>query len=274
MPDRLSDSSDEAVAKSILNVIESVQVVTERELKIRLEKQFFPWMVGRVLGSLIRSKSVCKYGYPGRRKLGRGAPQYFYMLSETRYDDVMALMQQKRLVTTLVNAQLTAESVGGLHAENLFEDALEAGNFRIVGRDVSEYRGRQLRGVEGKEPPNLDFVAARDGVEYGIDIKNWLYYEVETVEEVKRKVSFAVELNLVPWVIARYIDKDTIYKEVYRKGGIVYPYGRLLLPAALESLAVRARTLLGYPVFAVDVLPEYVVSWLSKLHVDLVKRRS
>jgi len=266
-------ATDEVVARRICEILRDVVVVTERELKVRLEREYFPWVVGRVLGLLLREGKVVKRGYPGRRRLGRGAPQFFYMLAGTAYSAVMKLIQKKREVTAYLNAQLTAESVAGFHAENLFEQGFEDAGFVIAGRDVSEYKGRRVRAVEGKEPANVDFVVERNGIAYGVDVKNWLYYEVETRDVVKKKVAIALELGTVPWVVARYIDKETIYLEVYKKGGLVYPYVRLLLPSALDSLASEAQSLLGYPVMAVDVLPDFMVRWVSKLHDDYVSRR-
>lgn len=82
----------------------------------------------------------------------------------------------------------------------------------------------------------------------------------------------AKELRVVPFILARYVDQDILYNEIYLKKGLAYRYEELLLPRVYSSLAEDARKLLGYPVLAVDVLPDYKVNWLEKLHLDFVGR--
>lgn len=55
-------------------------------------------------------------------------------------------------------------------------------------------------------------------------------------------------------------------------GGIIYIYGTLFLQPDLLSLAEQARTLLGYPVLAVDSLPDYKISWIEKIHNSYIRR--
>jgi hypothetical protein len=88
-----------------------------------------------------------------------------------------------------------------------------------------------------------------------------------------KKVKCALDLEAVPFIIARYVDKETIYKGVFLKGGICYPYGTLLLPPSLDSLADKARDLLGYPILALETLPKYKVEWINKLHGDIIRRK-
>jgi len=106
----------------------------------------------------------------------------------------------------------------------------------------------------------------------GVDIKNWIKFEFATRDEIVKKVNCALELDVVPFMIARYVDRETIYKEVVLKGGICYPYERLLLPTTYDSLATEAGALLGYPTLAVDNLPVYKVKWIEKLHQDFVAK--
>jgi len=125
-----------------------------------------------------------------------------------------------------------------------------------------------------KRPPNLDFVIERDHVIYGVDIKNWIKYEYNTRYAVISKVFLALQLKIVPFIITRYIDKDTIYREVIKRGGICYPYRTLLIPPTFDSLATQAVSLLGYPVSAVGTLPKYKREWINTLHLKFCQGRS
>lgn len=255
-------------------VIAERKVVTDRELKVRLERDFFPWVTGRALNAMAREGIVRRVGYVGRKTSGKRIPESFFTLYGTEYNKIIARLEEKRAVSRDVNAQLTAHAIAGIHAEDLFEKAFRELDFRILGRSVSKFKGKEVKArVEDKQPPNLDFIISKDNITYGVDIKNWIKYEAATRGEIKKKVRCALELEVVPFIIARYVDKETIYREFFLKGGICYPYGTLLFPPSLDSLADKARDLLGYPILAVDTLPKYKVEWIDKLHEDTVKRK-
>jgi hypothetical protein len=277
----LADEEDEKVQKdprveeakvAIREEIAKQRVVTDREIKVRLETRFFPWVTGRGMMQLLESEEVEKHGYAGRRRTGGGMTEKYYSLKDVSYDEIRDLIQLKREVSGGIVAILTGEAAAGAHAEDLFDEVFETLGFKIHGRDVSKFNGKEIKGEVGKEPGNLDFVVERDNVVYGVDVKNWIRYEADTREEVRRKVRFALELGTQPFIIARYLDQDTIYTEINAKGGIAYRYVRLLVPEIFESLAVRAKELLGYPMLATDKFPDYSVKWVEKLHLDNLER--
>jgi len=172
------DEDIEKVKPLIEEIIAQQKVVTDRELKVRLEDTFFPWVVGRALIAMEKEGIVRRVGYAGRRM--KGIPESFFTLSHFKYSEIVGIIMEKRDVSRDINAILTRRSPAGEHAEELFRKAFESLNFKIHKRDASEFRGRSVKGVKGKEPPNLDFIVERDGVVYGVDIKNWIRYEYET----------------------------------------------------------------------------------------------
>jgi hypothetical protein len=265
------DQFEEEAVPQIEEIIATQRVVTEREVKIRLEDRFFPWVTGRALKTMVDSGVVLKQGLAGRR--GKIETKNFYSLPDFRYDDILGLMREKRAVSKEINAMLTGHAPATYFAEDLFERAFEALGFDIVDRDASKYEERRVVGVRGKEPPNVDFIMKRDGVIYGADIKNWLRYEITTREEVKSKVSVALQLGVVPFILARYVDKATIFKEIVEKGGICYPYRTLIVSPRFETLARDAIRVLGYPVIALDRLPAYKVKHIDFLHKNHLRRQ-
>jgi len=266
------DTRVDEAEERLVRVIRDVRVATDRELKVRLERDFFPWVTSRALERLLRKGVIQKIGYPGRPSRS-GGTEAFYVEAGTSYDEVQDLVRRKRCIANTLRDLLTGVSEPATHAENLFYDAFIRLGFTVHGRDVTEFRGRKAQGVAGREPPNIDFVIERDGLIYGVDIKNWIRYEYDSRNEIENKVRVALSLRTVPWIIARYIDKDTIYTTVHGNKGVAYPYGTLLLPYSLRSLAQDAASLLGYPVLAVDALPQYKVEWMEKLHQDRCRIR-
>jgi len=269
-PPERDEYAENAMA-AIEEVIATQRVVTDRELKVRLEDKFFPWVTGRALASMVERGQIVKIGLPGRRR--RRVTKDFYTLPDFDYDDIVGEMQEKRSVSTEVNAMLTGHAPATFFAEDLFERAFNSLGFDIVARDASEYKGRKVIAVKGKEPPNLDFILERDRVVYGVDVKNWIRYEYNTRDEVIFKVGLALQLQIVPFIIARYVDKDAIYTEIILKGGICYPYKTLLFSPSFVSLARRANSLLGYPTIALDRLPPFKVERIDFLHKKILAKR-
>lgn len=265
-----------SVKERVYDIIGEVRVVTDREIKVRLENEFFPWVVGRALNLLLKENRISHSGFPGRRKLvGISEPMYFFTVSGTTYSEIREVLSRKREIAAYVNGLLTGASPAGYHAERLFLGALEEKGFTCLGEDVSEFRGSRVRGIPGKELGNLDFIMERGSLTLGVDVKNWIRYEWATRDKVSQKVKYAKDLNVVPFIIARYVDKDTIFTQIVKKGGFVYPYRELILPSAFKSLADQAKELLGYPTIATDSLPQYKKDWLEKLIQDyLVKKES
>jgi len=266
------DERDEEAESVLVETLGRVKVATDRELKVRLEDDFFPWVVGRAIRRLLDGDVIDKVGYPGRRKVGRGEVAAFYVPHAIEYDSVKEIIKRKKAVSEgIANILMGGSSVSG-HVEDLFQDAFLSLGFKFHGRDVSSFGGRKAVGVPSKEPPNLDFVFERDGVRYGIDVKNWIRYEWNSRDEVVSKLRVAADLGVVPFIVARYMDKDLVYKRIVQEGSLVYRYRHLLVPSVYESLAEAARELLGYPILAVDKLPGFKVDWIGKLHSAFVER--
>jgi hypothetical protein len=220
---------------------------------------------------LIGEGRVLRVGYPGRRR--RTYTKDFYTLPDFKYDDILGQIEQKRRVSAEVNAMLTGHAPATFFAEDLFERAFNSLGFEILDRDASQYKGKKVQSVEGKEPPNLDFILTRDSIVYGVDIKNWIRYEYNTREEVISKTSLALQLGITPFIIARYVDKDTMYTQVIVKGGLCYPFRTLLFSPDYSSVADLANSVLGYPTVAMERLPKHKVDWVAKLHRGFVGRR-
>jgi hypothetical protein len=266
------DKYFEAAKEDIEGLIAEHRVVTERELKVRLENKYFPWVTNRALDALVNSGRVIPQGLSGRP--GRLETKKFFSLPNFAYDDIVGDMRQKKVISKEINAQLTGHAPATYYAEDLFERAFQAIGFEILGRNASEYKGRKVNGISGKEPPNLDFIIRRDKVVYGVDIKNWIRYEYVTRREVEFKFELAKQLNIIPFIIARYIDKSFVFQGIIERGGICYPYKDLILSPYADRLARAANQVLGYPVIALDRLPTYKIERILFIHNRFLQRKS
>jgi len=259
--------------KEIIAIVKLQKVVTDREVKVRLEGEAFPgppgpfpWVVGRAMKALEEGKILKPHGYRGRRRIGKGVPFKFYSMRGTPYPEIAQLIEKKRRISADINNLLTGEASASFHAENLFFEAFEQLGFVNHGRNKSEFKGKTVSGLPGKKPPDLDFIVERDGIVYGVDVKNWIRYEYGTRKEVDSKVRLAEELGIVPFIVARYVDREKVNEIIYSHGGVVYEYKLLILPSTLRSLAEDAAHFLGYPTLAVDQLPEMMVNRIADIH--------
>jgi len=266
----LYDEYEQNAETAVLETISQQQVVTDRELKVRLERKFFPWVIGRVVNRLISDGSV-RIVHPPGRKGGMGTPDNFYLDTSANYEKLLKLILKKKRVSVYINSLLTRMSPAGFFAEEVFESTFNSLRFKIHGIEVSEFGGKKVTGVLGRQPPNLDFVIEKDNIIYGVDVKNWIKYEFDSIQDMMSKVDLAVQLGIIPFICARYVDKDTFFK-VVNVPGIVYSYETLILPPEFQTLAEEARSLLGYPVFVGEILPQHKLEFINKLHSVMLKR--
>lgn len=75
------DKYFEAAKEAVEELIAEHRVVTERELKVRLEDKFFPWVTNRALDELVESGRVVPQGLSGRP--GRMETKKFFFLYQT-----------------------------------------------------------------------------------------------------------------------------------------------------------------------------------------------
>ena len=266
----LYDEYERDAAIRILELISQLLVVTDRELKVRLEREFFPWVTGRTVNRLIRGLEVDIAHSPGR-KGGMGTPENFYKDTSVNYDTILKSLLKKRRISSYVNSLLTRLSPAGRYAEDVFGRAFDTLKFKIVDRDASKFGNKTVQSVSGKQPPDLDFIIKRDHLTYGVDIKNWIKYEFDSISDVMDKVDIAVQLGIIPFICARYVDKGTLFR-ITEIPGIVYRYETLILPPEFRSLAEEATAYLGYPILTTEVLPSYKLAFIEKLHHLMLKR--
>ena len=110
-----------------------------------------------------------------------------------------------------------------------------------------------------------------NNITYGVDIKNWMKYEFDTIPQVIDKVDLATQLGIVPFICARYADKETIFR-IIGIPGIVYRYETLILPPEFRTLADEAKSLLGYPILVANTLPKHKLEFIGSLHGIMLRR--
>jgi hypothetical protein len=131
----------------------------------------------------------------------------------------------------------------GRHGELMFDAALGRFGFRAEAKDANSWNDRIWRETNH----NPDRIITRDGLVYGVEIKNTQNYISR--EELRLKIRLCQYLNLIPLFIMRFAPKSYMY-EIIQSGGFgllfeeqIYPFGHTaLLNEARKNLLLKVRS--------------------------------
>jgi hypothetical protein len=140
-------------------------VFFSRQIEVRYEDEFFHWITNRALRELIVSESLRS---ETRQLTSGGAIKLIWHRSYRYYRRSAAQLVQ------LVE-QYADPNIGGalgLHAEALVLEGFARCEFVMKGRNTRRYEDREWRDTDH----DLDFIFERDGIAYGIEVKNTLGY--------------------------------------------------------------------------------------------------
>ncbi len=149
----------------------------------------------------------------------------------------------------------------GLHGETMVLEAFARNQFVMIGRNVNDYKGKKWEETDH----NLDFIFERDGVAYGLEVKNTLGYMEH--EELRIKTKMCQYLGLKPVFVVRMIPKSWIH-ELNSAGGFGLILKYQLYPWTHKELAKRVSEALQLPVDAPKALHDGTmqrfITWHNK----------
>jgi hypothetical protein len=212
------------------------RVFYTRQLEILFEDQFFHWITARGIRELVESGLVVFQ----KRQLGGGTEIHLSWHKHYRYYK-RAANKVVELVQQFSHPNVTAYL--GLQGEMLVLEAFARNQFLLRGRDAKEFEGRQWT----ESDHDIDFVFERDGVPYGIEVKNMLGYMDQ--KEFDLKIRLCRKLGVRPVFAARMLPKSWIH-ELNQQGGYAMIMKYQLYPWTHMDLVKRVRAELGLPVDA------------------------
>jgi len=235
-PGPADDPAVQAVEPLLLEVFEQEpeSVFFEGQLAIRFEDQFFHWVTVRALKEL---REAHKIGSE-LQQLSTDTQLRFYFNRRNRYWRRRAAEVRK---IVLLYSDPAFTPVLGTQGELLVDAGLPRFGFMPVAAEVREWQGRKW----DQSGHDLDRIFVRDGIYYGVEIKNRLSY-IER-NEFRSKLAMCLVLGVRPLFIARMMPRTYIH-EVRRFGGYSMIMKYQFYPVSHRDLAVRVRTQLGLPV--------------------------
>lgn len=228
------------------------EVFFSRQIEVTFEDEFYHWITNRAIHTLIDSGLLTLE----ERKLTIGAPINLLWHKNYRYykRDAENLY---RLVDEYANPDISAAI--GLHGEFMTLEGFAKSQFVVRGRNTNEYKDKKWT----KTGHNLDFIFERDGVAYGVEVKNTLSYMEQ--DELKNKIELCKHLGIKPLFVVRMIPK-TWAQEIIEAGGFALILKYQLYPKSHASLAKRIRERTGMPVDSPQYIKDGTIKRFTNWH--------
>jgi len=228
------------------------QVFFSRQLEVLNEQVYFHWITNRAIREL-EGEGAIKSEW---RKLRTGASIKLLWHKGYRF-----YKRSARSLVSLVE-EYSDPNIGaalGLHGETMVLEGFARNQFVMVGRNTREYRTK----IWVETAHDLDFIFERDGVAYGIEVKNMLGYMDQ--DEFVLKTRLCRFLGIRPVFICRMLPKTWIH-DLITAGGFALVLKYQLYPWTHRDLANRVRDNLRLPVDAPRFLQEGTMNRFLKWH--------
>jgi hypothetical protein len=227
------DSAEEEAVGVLTEFFEenSDKVFYFRQIEVLNEDRFYHWITNRalhrVVGSVVRMEEVNR---------SSGAPMMTVWHKSLRY----YRREQARLIKLV--EQYSDPNVGaalGLNGEFIVLEGFARRLFVMKGRETRRYGQREWD--DSKQ--NVDFIFEKDGVAYGVEVKNQLRYPEH--DEILAKARMCEFLGIKPVFVVRMMPKDWV-NELRLIGGFTLILKYQLYPVSHAPIARRGKLLLRH----------------------------
>jgi len=171
-------------------------------------------------------------------------------------------------VVSLVE-EYAAPNIGaalGLQGEIMVLEGFARKQFVMHGRNTREFGTRSWL----QSDHDMDFIFERDGLAYGVEVKNTLGYM--ELSELRTKIAMCRAIGIKPVFAVRMLPKSWV-KEIVDAGGFALILKYQLYPWAHKDLARRVREELELPVDAPKALEDGTMERFVGWHIRNVNRR-
>ena len=210
------------------------RVFYSTQIETFLEREFFHWITGKALLEMSNAELIKKVTVPVQ-----GQTINFYANRKYRY-----IQRELKTIISLLNRIFDPEFTHaiGRHGELMFDAALGRNGFRAEASNTNSWNGKTWQETNH----NLDRIVTRDGIAYGIEIKNTQNYISR--EELRIKLRLGLYLGVTPLFIMRFAPKSYMY-EINQSGGFgllfeeqIYPWGHnALLNEVKDRLGLKVQ---------------------------------
>ena len=224
----------------------------KRQIEVLFEKEYQHWETHAAINKLIEEKFLQQH----IRRLSYGPTAKFVVRSGVRYYK-RHMNKIVKLIDTISRPNMTRTL--GRWAEHLSEFMFVRLGFQIIDRNTQKFGDKRWTASDH----DLDFIIERDGVYYGVEVKNTLPYM--PWEEFKTKLEICKYLNLIPLCILRNAPKRQ-FAEIKRHNGLILKFKSQVFPIGFEELTAEIWKFTRLPVTVWDRFSEKFEKILMKFH--------
>ena len=253
------ENRTEYIKQLILNILEREKACYGRELEVRLEGKdnIEHWDVWRVRKEMKNKREVRTFH---QRTIGAT----FYYPKNLKLNDIKNIIGKKtKLIQYLRKISEAEDKSLGRHAENIILEALRKCNFNVLNRDFKWFQGREYDGEE-----DLDFLAEKDDIYYGVEVKNKLdniKWKDSRKKDIETILEICKTLGLVPMIITRYL--PGMYKRrLIGSKALIIDYKDLIVHPDFKEYALKWKSILGFPVYICDRPPQNLLQKITGAH--------
>jgi hypothetical protein len=233
------------------------RVFFSRQLEVQNEDRYFHWVTNRAIRDL-EGEGLIKSEI---RKLPRAGTIKLLWHRSYRYYKREA-SKLIALVDEYANPNIS-EFIG-LQGEIMVLDAFARHQFVTQGREVNSFRSEIWKETEH----DLDFIFERDGIPYGVEVKNTLGYM--DYEEFQIKIRLCRHLGLRPLFVVRMFPRSWMHELITAGGfGLIFKYQ--LYPWGQRELGRKIAQELGLPIDAPRAIGSGTMTRFLRWHEGLVR---
>jgi hypothetical protein len=257
-PDRAADPQL-ALAKADVRAFfeaNAAQVFYSRQVEVRFEDKYFHWITNRAIREMLLDGEIKGDTF----QLRSGGDIHLLWNKSFRY-----YRRSAKRVLELVQTYSSNEFARllGYQGEMLVIEAFARAQFRLIARNVNEYRTQKWLASSH----DLDFIYEKDSFAYGIEVKNSLGYMRE--DELNLKMQLCDFIGVTPVFVVRFMPKTWFYR-VQQAGGYVLMLKYQMYPLSHVELARAVREELGLPIHAPAALWDSTVRRFTDWHTARV----
>lgn len=226
---------DKARARLLAHFVDNREkVFYSRQLEVLFEREYFHWVTNRALRRLIEEGHVVMEA----RRLDIGSEIKLVWLKSFRF-----YKRAANEVFNLVNRYTSAATDGtlGMQGEHLILAAFARRQFLLIAEEANSYK----EAAWTHTGHDLDFIFEKDGVGFGVEVKNTLGYL--DVDEFVTKIRLARHIGIRPVFAVRALPK-TWAEALIQSGGYAMIMGFQFYPWTHQKLATEIREKLMLPV--------------------------
>lgn len=258
--DRPRDAAIDEAIPHVRGIFDAspVRVFYSTQIETLLERQYFHWITGKALLELANGGHLQRLPVTMQNRVVNfyAHPRHRYWKREQK--------KLQQLLERIFDPEFTHAI--GRHGEMMFDSALSRQNFRYEARDANSWQGNTWEQTNH----NMDRIVTRDGIAYGVEIKNTQNYI--THDELLTKIALCRHIGVHPLFIMRSAPKSYIY-EVINRGGIVLLFDEQLYPWGHSTLLSEVKSVLGLKVQSPRDIKEGDMVRLLKAHATVLRRK-